>query len=936
MKYSKSTGVAVGLGALIVSGAALGQQSGETPAASQLDEIVVTGSRIVRDGFSAPTPVTVLVADDLYKKAPSSIADGLNQLPTFLNSLNETTSGGVQSNSVRTGNFLNLRALGPQRTLVMQDSRRVAPSSNNGSTDVNLIPQMLIERVDVVTGGASAAYGSDAVSGVVNFITDTKFTGMKSLVQGGVSSRSDNESYRVGLAGGTPLMDGRLHVIGSAEMYHSEGIAKRSDRPLAGDYWVRGGVGTAASPYINYSGVKYTYMSLGGVIADGPLARQQFMPDGSLAPFNPGSPVVASGQAQNGDGVGHTPDCCNLIPESETKQMFARATFELAPAVTAYAQVAYSEGDYSDDGILFSRHLNQMTIYAENAYLSDSIRAALGSTPSFTVSRSFDEWGPNDSKMRSTGINAAAGFEGTFGDGWRWDLNYVRGDTRFRSTTHTQLYRNFYAALDAVRDPATGNIVCRVTLVNPGLLDDCVPFNSFGAGSAANAAAEEFITDDSVWSTRNVMDAYSVNLSGDAFDLWAGPLSMAVGLEYRELSLVQTSNSDPRAQSDRTGVRGATSPGNFYNPNVTPIEGEYDVREGYLELNLPVLKGLPFAQSLELNGAIRHTDYSTSGEVETWKVGLTYEPVNDIRLRGTVSRDIRAPSLTELFSGQTQSAASVSDPLTGFFGAVFVRTGGNPDLEPERATTYTGGITLTPSAVPGFSAAFDYYRIVVDDAIATPYNVTDVISLCYLSGGTSVLCGQIERPLGPGNPDPSNYPRTVTLTSQNVSSLRVAGVDFEMSYRRTLGPGDLTLRLLGTRLLSFDQQRAAGQPVQEFAGTNDYVVPLPKWRGNAEIGYNVGNFNVSVQERMIGGFDKSHIAVYQDNTMPSVFYTDVNAGYRFQVGGFDSTVFLTVNNAFDKVPPLFPATVPGLAIPTIRSLYDINGRYFTLGVRSNF
>lgn len=930
---TSSTGPAVGAPIRIAQATASSGDESSTDA-ERVEEVLVTGSRIAREDYSAPTPVRVLVADELFHKAPNSIADGLNQLPNFLNSISPTATAGVQATAAR-GNFLNLRALGPSRTLVMLDGRRVTPSNNNGATDIDLIPQMLIQRVDVVTGGASAAYGSDAVAGVVNFILDKNFTGLKTLVQGGISSRDDDESYKFGVAGGMHLFDGRLHLMGSAERTHREGIPRRTDRPRSAEFWVRGGTGVESSPYVDVPNVHYTNLTLGGYVQTGPLAGMQFLPDGSLGSFNPGTPIGSAGRAANGDGVGHSPYCCSLVPPVTSDQFFGHATFEISSNVSAFAEAAYSQSKIVDTGILFARQAGQMIIFSDNAFLTDEQRAALGSTTEFQVNRSFDEWGPNPTVGKSHALNAAFGLKGTLGSNWNWSLSYVHGDSKYRSVTTTEEYRRFYAAVDAVRDP-NGNIVCRITLTHPGLMDDCMPLNTFGENSAS-LAHRDWIRGHSIWSTQNKMNLVAFDVVGDLAQLWAGPLSIAAGAEYRDLTLDQESNSDPSVPWDRTGVRGAPpTVARFYQPNVGVVHGSYDVKEAYLEASLPLVKDAPFARAMEVNGAIRRTDYSTSGLVTTWKTGLTYEPVVGLRFRAALSRDIRAPSLNELFAGQTQTASSLSDPLTGFAGSVLTRSGGNPNLKPEIGETWTVGFSISESLLPGFSASLDYFNISLDEAIASPFTAQQVLDLCFSSGGTSIVCNQIQRDGSHTDPSPDNFPRAVMLTNQNVSSWELSGIDFDLAYRQALGPGQLSLRVLGTRMMHFTQQDGPGQPVREFAGTAaDFQVPLPKWRGNVEIGYDVGAFGLRIQERIIGKHDKSHFAVYANNHVPTVTYTDLNVTYDLDLGS-GSQLFLTVNNLFDEQGPLFSGTVPGLAIPVNRAIYDIIGRYYTLGLRSRF
>jgi len=357
-------------------------------------------------------------------------------------------------------------------------------------TDINLIPQMLLRQVDIVTGGASAAYGSDAVSGVVNFMTDTEFTGLKTLSQLGMAGWGDNTSWRIGIAGGVERMDGRLNLIASIEHADSAGIKHRSDRHHAGDVWVRGGRGTSALPYQLYDHAAYNYLSLGGVISNGPLAGRQFISGGDTIDFNPGTALPgAATVSQNGDGAGHSPDCCTMLPDVESDQFFGRASLQITPTLSAFAQVALSRTISRGSGILFQRHLNQMTIHRDNPFLSDTTRAALGETETFGVARSFDEWGPNPSLMKSRGLNAAFGLEGAFADTGKWELSYVRGETRFTSRSRSQVYQRFYAAVDAVRN-AGGGIVCNVTLTHPGLLDDCIPLDLFGPGAASQQARD--------------------------------------------------------------------------------------------------------------------------------------------------------------------------------------------------------------------------------------------------------------------------------------------------------------------------------------------------------------------------------------------------------------------------------------------------------------
>lgn len=932
----------------LTSFAAMAQQAGAPSSTSEapgtaLESIVVTGTRIQREGFESPTPVTVLSADSMSQRAPTSLPDALNQLPVFLGSVNGSSQSTAASNVVRTGNYLNLRALGTQRVLVLQDGQRLPPTGNNGGTDANLVPQMLIERVEIVTGGASAAYGSDAVSGVVNFIVDNDFRGFKATAQVGQSSRNDNEHYRVGVAVGNSFLEDRLHVIASAEHFDSQGIGSRAARSSVNRLFTSTGTGTAANPIRYVENTHYATTADGGYILNGPLAGRQFLLGGITAPFTPGTPTGRAGLAIGGDGSILEPTCCSLSPEIRTTQLFGRGQFEFTDDVSGFLQVSYGKAqNWDTSGVEVRFGSGHNTIYADNAFLSDEVRNQLGATPSFNVSRAFDELGGKQARQDSRSFIASAGLKGTFaGDRYRWDVRYLHGRSTFESQVREGETQRYYAALDAVRSPS-GEVVCRVTLTNPGLHDNCVPLNIFGLG-AVSPQATAYYRQLSVWDAVNEMDSFSVNLSGEPVELWAGPVSLAVGAEYREQSLEQTSNSDPGVAVDFTGIRGVPGgAGRFLSTNTSIADGSYNIKEAYAEIAVPLAKDVTLARALELNGAFRYTDYSTSGAVETYKIGTVYEPIADVRFRGTYSRDIRAPSLFELFSGRTSSMQPISDELTNQFVNVPMISGGNPELDPEIATTWTAGLVLTPSFLPGFSASLDYYQIEIEDAIASPFTATQILDICAASGYTNPICNQVVRPLGPSNPSPQNVPTAILLSNVNIAKFTSTGLDIELSYRRSIVGGQLSVRALGTRLFHYTQQNAPGQSELELAGTADFVdvqntYPLPKWRANAEISYATGPLTLSVQERMIGGYQKSNRLVYQDPRVGSVFYTDASISYDFDISNARVQAFLTVNNLFDRQPPLIvESNQPGFAIPTYRHIYDIIGRYVTIGAKVGF
>jgi len=900
---------------------------------------VVTGSRITSAGFEAPSPVTVIKTDDMIQRAPGTIADALNQLPAFQNSINQNQQQFANANRQRGGNYLNLRALGTQRVLVLQDGQRLPPSGNNGGVDTNLIPQLLTERVDIVTGGASAAYGSDAVSGVVNFVLAKRFEGIKAQAQGGIATGGYGASYRAGIAVGKALLDDRLHIIASAERYHIDMIGKTS-MPEIGRSFLAVGSGTAADPFRYLENVRTTGAP-GGLTQNGPAGfiRKQFAPNGELIDFDLGTPSGRAGTQIGGDGTIQGQECCTITPSATTNQLFARAEYDLTSSLSLYASIGYNFADNRDQPGQLSR--SPTTIFRENAYLTPTTLALLGNTASFTINRTFVEHGPNTVEQESKSLVITAGLKGKLGN-LSWNVGYVHGDTRFSSTSLDTLNQNFFAAVDAVRDPASGRIVCRVSLTNPGLYPGCVPINILGVGNITPEALA-YISSYSEWRVRNTMDSVQAAISGDLFSGWAGPISFALGAEYRHQSLLQTSNADPAVTTSFTGLRGvaASAMNKYFILNNGIGAGSYNIKEAFAELNVPVFRDSAVG-SLSLNGAGRITDYSTSGTVVTWKAGALFDPVEGVRFRLTRSRDIRAPTLYELFAGQTITRLGFPDKLTGQTANTQSISGGNPDLKPEVANTLTVGMVFRPAFIPGFNLSVDYFNIHIDQAIGVPFTAFQLPDLCAASNYTSPLCDQIIRPLGPNNPDPSNTPTAILVTNQNLTTFNTSGIDFELRYQFPLGAGKMTVQGLATRLLSANQQNAPGEPVREFLGTADQVdsqfpVIQPKWRGNLSLTYETGPLTLSVQERIIGGYKRSKQLVYEENDIGPVAYTDLSAVLRLRHGEGDLELFGTVNNLFNREAPIIPVSnSPGLTVPTIRSAYDIIGTYVTLGLRLKY
>jgi len=912
--------------------------------------ITVTGSRVVRDGYNQPTPVTVAETAELVKGTPTNLADAINKLPQFANSVSPAANTQLQGNSGEHGNLLNLRGVGPTRALILLDGIRVPPTTFRGAVDVNTIPQLLIQRVDVVTGGASAVYGSDAVSGAVNFVLDRNFKGVKGVAQVGGSTRGDLHNYRVGLAVGTDFQGGRGHIIASVERFDSKGI-KRGDRIYGNDaYAAVGSVpgstiapGRAGNPYIFLPNLRFVTNDYNnGIITSSTVAsltNSIFLPGGAVRPIQLGALTGTPGTRVGGDGL-YIPGNNQLIAPLKTTQGFARASYELTPNVTAHVEGSYSRSVTSYD--TQAQSVLGFRFFSGNAFLDPSVQARLGPNDSFVMFRYIAEKGPIPTTEKTDAYLANGGLEWKLGK-WSVTADYTVGNS-ISNFAQTQFsIPRLAAALDAVRAP-DGSIVCRVSLTNPGLYPGCVPMNTFGAGTPSDAALQ-YALGVSRYRVSNTTQDVVVAARGDLFELPAGPLTVAFGGQYRRQSLLLTSNSDPTIPLNTTGLRGipANRLTQFNNTNVGGANGKLNVKEAFAEAQVPVFKDQVFANELSLNAAGRITDYSTSGSVKTWKLGAVYKPIPDLMFRVTRSRDIRAPSLFELFAGVQTAPINFNDPHTGTPGSIRQFSGGNPNLQPEIGDTFSAGVVLSPRFLRGFNASVDYYNLKIKGAIATQ-GLNDIVNECETSNGTSPTCDLIVRPLPFSDRSPANYPTSISLITQNISFLTTKGIDVALSYRHRLGAGQMTLRGYVNYLDSYRSQTNSIAPVIDYAGhgvNSQTSYAYPKFRSTLSANYEVGGLTLFVQESIIGKVTVGNLAndptsFYAVPSIKPVFYTDATASYKLNIRGAPE-LFVTATNLFDRKPPLVAAAAaPGLIYPTLFTIYNVAGRTLTGGVRFRF
>jgi iron complex outermembrane recepter protein len=874
------------------------------------DAIVVTGTRIERAGFSAPTPVTVVGSEMLVQRAPSVLIDAIKLLPAARNTSTPGTAGNAISGAGG-GSFINLRGLGPNRTLVLLNGQRTVPTTNIGTVDLAILPQSLVKQVDIVTGGASAAYGSDAVAGVANLVLDTELKGIRAAAEGGVSSHGDASTQKLSLGWGGDLGE-RVHVVVGGEYYNAEPapVAGRKDLfyPVA---LVSNPNFTATNGQKSQIVAPYAYLNnqtFGGLITTGPLANTQFLPGGGTAPYVPCGTVSGVLQVcpqQNNDLI-FFQRIADLTTPQRRYSGYGAITIQASDSVRLKADFLYGQSTTVFHSVPPATSvLGTYTIRRDNAYLPAPVAARmdLAGVTSFPLGRFSIEFGPSQFTRFTNVKRGSLAMDADLGNTWKANAYATYGESNYNQRYDNALIPDlFNQQVDAVVNPANGQIVCRSSLTTPG--NGCIPINLFGAG-APNTAAKSFSYGVGQTRLHSTQFAAGTGISGEPFSTWAGAVSVAAGLEYRRETADQTVDAIQLARR-------------FAYSNLVPLSGRVSVKEAYAEAVVPLAKDVALAKSLELNGAVRVTDYSTTGTVTTWKVGGNYEPVDGLRFRVVRSRDIRAPNILELNSPTVLvSAGNVgTDPRTNTSVVFASFTSGNPFLKPEIANTLTAGLVLQPRFLPGLNLSLDFYEIKLQDAVQTLSN-QQTLNECQ--NGNTTICNFVAR-------DTTGKLISVTNVVANLARITTRGFDLEASYRTQLGNGRLELRVLGNYLKNYIVD--VGTSKIDYAG-DILTYGIPKWGWDLSANYKIGGTSVQVNANRIGAgtYSIASAATIQNNDVGGIWYFGFGAEQRIATGKGEMAIFARIDNMFDAKPPLF--------FPTANAggNFDRIGRYFKIGVR---
>jgi outer membrane receptor protein involved in Fe transport len=974
---------------------------------NNVESVTVTGSRLISDIAASPTPITAVTADQLQATTPTDIPDALNKLPVFIGGRTPRSQDNGSRNT--SGNVLSLRNFGVSRTLILLNGHRVAPSNEDGTVDTDVLPQILMTRVDVVTGGASAVYGSDAVAGVVNFILDTKFEGYKYNLNAGISKYQDAAEFNFGQAWGTSLFGGRGHVE-VATRYFQQDMVPITARPYGqnGQAWVQAGSGSRAAPFTNVPyGRTYNRSELGLIVCGTGCpynnAYKFGVGGGNISPATHGVPTTTGNLESGGDG-GY--DKFGTFKSAlRQAELFGRASYDLTDNINAYVQGSWSESH--NYAIWFpttssSAGSTPNSYFADNPFLSPTAQTQLMTStlflPTYTTQPAaavgggippappagvpyfhdqgyvFNNIGGRDAGIqnyiyRTKGqdryMNAEVGLTGSIMDRFNWDVYFNHGDSRVKvENPNNTNNANFLAAADAVIAPAgtkvggvdvSGSVVCWVTTqaAYASLYPGCQPLNLFNPQDGPSAASYRYITQSTSWVLSQTLDDVGGSIAGGlGFGLPAGEVSAALSGEARWATYTMQSNALPTDFVNCTGLRlclanGGAPPLWAQNVNA-PVDVDNNVYEFALETDIPLLKDMPLAQRVSLNLAGRYTDYSTSGSVETWKIGGDWQ-VNDLaRFRGTMSVDIRAPNLNDLYRPVGVSSTGQTDLLTGGNNSTQLVSKGNAALTPEVAHTYTMGLVLTPDFVPGLTFSVDWYTTHMTDAItAISYQSTAVQQICLDSAPAynSPFCALAVRPItNPADPNFTNpnvnFPTQVLNSPVNSATQKMEGWDIEIDYNWDMDslisgfPGSFNLR----HLLSY-------QPLNttvNIPGAAPTWAVAPKTRQTTFLSYQVGDWGLSMQNQWLSGFKKNNApitATSQNYAVPrinSYDVLDVTIDRKFDLWGGNADMYFTVTNIGDTRAPLSPtnASNPGLFYPTM-GFFDDMGRYFTIGIRGN-
>lgn len=1015
----KASAAPVVLGVALISAPAFAQSAPADEGASAEDTIIVTGSRIASPQAETNAPLQILSSEGIQQAGVTNVQEVLLKNPAFgTPALSRTNSAFLTSGTgVAT---VDLRDLGSDRTLVLINGRRVVSSLSGSSTvDLNVIPTQFLERVDVLTGGASSLYGSDAVAGVVNFIYKRDFQGLEGNAQYGVTERGDDIRYQANLTMGANFDDGRGNIMVHLGYSNEKGLLSRQRKntflddsdtaALTGDL---ADYGKSTAPFLSSFSEQGSFRT--GADANGDGVRDYnftYSPSGVLQPcFTTNGPACDS-TVRDSDGNIVTPSIGTGVGPNGFNRQYYRT---LAVPVKRYTVAAVGHYDVTDNISMFfegtynktqsSRIIEPFALASDGSTgvypasgvmpIENYIIAPDGTTsialnpivPGAIVAQATDsdgdglrdigfarrltEFGTRNGQTTRDFLRFVVGFEGTLGDKFNWDLSYNYGQVTENQVSNGQVnvvnFRNALAAMTDVDDVNGNGLTTDVICVNAEARENgCVPINIFGK-NAITQDAIAYISAQQSLQTDIKQQVVQGNISGSLFELPAGPLGIAAGFEYRKEESVEDNDA-------------LTNQGLNAGNKLPDTRGQFDVIEAYAEVKVPILADKPFFKLLELGGAFRVADYSTVGTIYSYSAQGTWQPVEDLRLRATWARAVRAPNIGELYSGLSQTFPSgLQDPCEGIGatggGALgdncraapgvnaniagngtFTLSqgdrqgisgfdGGNPNLNEEKADSWTVGAVLNPrsiDALRNLTLTVDYYNIKITNIIATVGRGT-ILDQCYNQGNAPLCDLIIRRPTATATNSAGSI-EFINDLAVNAAKQETQGLDVTVNWFTPVNffqtDGRLNFNLSYTHLFQNDYTPLAGATVDRADGE----IGTAADRFTGTLGYSSDKFKWSFTGTFIGKSyedDVSWCAFFGDGSprcvsVPAEFYLDTQMSFmpkeKFEV-------YFGVDNLLDNKAPniLSNTTFNTTGADTAADVYDIFGRRYYAGVRFHF
>lgn len=962
-------GVIAALGCTLLTGQVAQAQSGAV-----VDRVEVTGSRILTLGAESPSPLQVIGATDIAASGVTNIQELLLKNPTLgtpsisrTNSNFSTASAGVAT--------IDLRNLGTARTLVLVNGRRfVAGVPGESAVDLNAIPTEFIERVEILTGGASSTYGSDAVAGVVNIILKRNFSGFSIDASKGRSSKGDDDKDKFSLTFGANSEGGKGNVMGHLAYSKQGAVYSRDREASAVDQISAGALSGDPAEFFTARRPFYSSFAPQGRFFVGSTSRT-YDANGNMIPFSTNGPA--------GDGVGATgfnrsafrtiaiPTERFLLAGkgdynfNENHSAFFEGTYAASQTKTKLEPFPLgAEAIYPSSGGQVPAEFMVGGVKVRNPIIPQSLFDMMTDTDGdgmkdYYFTRRLSEFGNRGNVADRDTFRVATGMKGNLLKVWDYDAYVGFGATKESQVSSGQVnVLNFRNALEAVPDVndinGNGNVTEAICRDADARAQGCVPVNLFGFNSVSQAAAK-YIEAPGLLSTYTSQKLYGVTFSGEPFNMPAGPFGVAFGMEHREE--YSRSEFDPLQQA---GLNAGNA--------IPRTEGKFSVSEFFVEARVPLLKDLPFVKSLQLTGAVRSGDYSTVGKTLSWNGGLEWKPTADLKVRATRALSTRAPNINELYSPPSQDfPTGLVDPCLGVtatssgptdaacranagVAANIAANGsftlnqadvqgvsgfnrGNPSLQEEKGRSTTFGIVYTPRTLGNLTLTADYFKINISDAIvSTPRQF--ILSQCY--GGDASFCQFIKRRPAAVGANSAGSLDLIDSAVTNSGGLFTEGMDFTASWGDKVGPGRLNTRLSYTYVKEGYLVPLPGAEKDHFGGE----VGASKHKGSLTLGYTVGPFGVVSQTTYIGKaylddqFLKDYDLPVRSVSIGSKFYNDFQFTYNYGKAQF----YLGIDNAFNKKAPPIISGLPDntTGAETEAGTYDAIGRRYYGGVRMSF